>query len=328
MGGGFILDIKRVAILTSGGDAPGMNAAVRAIVRFAISSGIEVLGIKKGFSGLINGDSFEMNLRTVSEIIHRGGTILSTARSPEFKTEEGISKAVNFCSDMKINCVIVIGGDGSFRGANELVKSGITCMCIPGTIDNDVACSEYTIGFDTAMNTAMEMIDKVRDTAQSHDRCNVVEVMGRSCGDIALYTGIAVGATSILIPEVKVDIEKDVVERIRFTQKIGKHHFIVIVSEGLKMANYVTENIQKITGIESRVTILGHVQRGGSPTIRDRVIASQMGCHLVDLLVKGTKNKVIILKNSKISDIDIEEAVKMKRGFDRELYEKALTISI
>ncbi len=324
----LILDIKTIAILTSGGDAPGMNAAIRAIVRSALSNGIRVLWVRRGYNGLINEDVFDMNLRTVSDIIHRGGTILYTARSPEFQTPEGLKKAVKVCRDQKIDCVVVIGGDGSFKGANELAKAGIPCMGIPGTIDNDIACSDYTIGFDTAMNTAMEMVDKIRDTAQSHDRCSVVEVMGRRCGDIALHTGIAVGAAAILIPEVEYNFEKDVIARIKFTQKIGKKHFIVIIAEGLKKVSDVTEGIQNIMGIESRATILGHVQRGGSPSLRDRVVASEMGCHLVNLLIKGIKNRVIIIKRNEINDIDIEEAINMKKEFNKSLYEKALKISI
>ena len=320
--------IKTIAILTSGGDAPGMNAAIRAIVRSALSNGIRTLGVRRGYNGLINADMFEMNLRTVSDIIHRGGTILYTARSPEFQTPEGIEKAVRVCREQGVDCVVVIGGDGSFKGANELAKAGIPCMGIPGTIDNDIACSEYTIGFDTAMNTAMEIVDKIRDTAQSHDRCSVVEVMGRRCGDIALHTGIAVGAAAILIPEVEYNFERDVIERIKFTQKIGKKHFIVIIAEGLKKVSDITEGIQKIMGIESRATILGHVQRGGSPSLRDRVVASEMGCYLVDLLTKGVQNRVIIIKRNEIDDIDIEEAINMKRDFNKSLYEKALKISI
>ena len=319
---------KTIAILTSGGDAPGMNAAIRAITRSAISNGIRVLGIRRGYSGLINDDIFEMNLRTVSDIIHRGGTILYTARSPEFKTKEGVEAAARTCAKRGIDCVIVIGGDGSFRGASDLIDKGINCMGVPGTIDNDIACSDYTVGFDTAMNTAMEMVDKIRDTAQSHDRCSVVEVMGRRCGDIALHTGIAVGATAILVPEVEYNLEKDVIERIKFTQKIGKKHFIIIISEGLKKVAEVTTGIQKIMGIESRATILGHVQRGGSPTLRDRVVASEMGCYLVDLLIKGVNNRVIIVEKNSISDIGIKDAINMKKEFDKELYNRALKISI
>ena len=319
---------KTISVLTSGGDAPGMNAAIRSIVRAGIGQGMRVLGIRRGYNGLINGDVFEMNLRSVSDIIHRGGTILYTARSPEFRTEQGVAKAAEVCKDIGIDGVIVIGGDGSFRGARDLSNAGIPCICIPGTIDNDIACSEYTIGFDTAMNTAMEMIDRIRDTAQSHDRCSVVEVMGRRCGDIALRTGIAVGATAILVPEVKYDFDKDIIERIRFTQKIGKKHFIIIVAEGLVKINEITAEIQKRTGIESRTTILGHVQRGGSPTLRDRVVASEMGCRAVNMLYNGQGNKVIAVKNDRLIDYDISEALNFKKEFDINLYNEALKISI
>lgn len=317
-----------MGILTSGGDAPGMNAAIRAATRAAISKGVRVFGVKRGYSGLIDGDIFEMNLRTVSDIIHRGGTILYTARSPEFKTEAGLLKARESCKKTGIDSLLVIGGDGSFRGAKDLSKFGISCIGIPGTIDNDVACSDYTIGFDTAMNTAMEMVDKIRDTAQSHDRCNVVEVMGRNCGDIALSTGIAVGATAILVPEVRYDLQEDVIRRIKFTQSIGKKHFIIIVAEGLNVVGTLTSKIHEVMGIEARATILGHVQRGGSPTLRDRVTASKMGCYAVELLVKGAKNRIIAEKDSHTVDIDIDEALSQKKRFDIDLYNKALNISI
>ena len=319
---------KVIAILTSGGDAPGMNAAIRSIVRSSIGKGIRVLGVRRGYSGLISGDIFEMNLRSVSDIIHRGGTILYTARSPEFKTKEGLEQAYKVCKSAKIDGLIVIGGNGSFRGAEELSKMGVCCIGIPGTIDNDISCSEYSIGFDTAMNTAMEMVDRIRDTAQSHDRCSVVEVMGRHCGDIALRTGIAVGATAILVPEVKYDFKQDIVERIKFTQGIGKKHFIIIVSEGLNKAGEITEMVQNHTGIETRLTILGHVQRGGSPTLRDRLIASEMGCRAVEILCEGNENRIIAVKNDRIVDFNITEALKTQKSFDINLYYRALKISI
>ena len=319
---------KCIAILTSGGDAPGMNAVIRSVVRAGIAQGMRILGVRRGFNGLINGDMFEMNLRSVSDIIHRGGTILYTARSPEFRTEQGVSKAVEVCKDIGINGVIVVGGDGSFNGAYELSKAGIPCVCIPCTIDNDVSCSEYTIGFDTAMNTAMEMVDRIRDTAQSHERCSVVEVMGRRCGDIAVHTGIAVGATAILIPEVDYDFDVDVIERIKFTQKIGKKHFIIIVAEGLGKINEITSEIEMRTGIESRATILGHVQRGGSPTLRDRVVASMMGCRVIEIFSKSIGNRIVATKNDKIVDYDIEQGLNMKRIFNMGLYNEALKISI
>ena len=234
------MSTKKIAVLTSGGDAPGMNAALRAVVRAGISYGMEVYGVRRGYNGLLNGDMFPMNLRSVSDIIHRGGTFLYTARSPEYNTPAGVKKAADKCREMGIDGVVVIGGDGSFRGARDLTNAGIPCIGIPGTIDNDIACTEYTVGFDTAMNTAMEMVDRLRDTTESHDRCSVVEVMGRRCGDIALQTGIAVGATAILVPEVPYDFERDVIQRMKFTQKTGKKHFIIIVAEGRVSAAWIS----------------------------------------------------------------------------------------
>ncbi len=322
------METKAIAVLTSGGDAPGMNAAVRAVARAGISNGMRVIGVRRGYNGLINGDVFEMNLRSVSDIIHRGGTMLFTARSPEFNTPEGVQKAAETCRQMGIQGVVVVGGDGSFRGARDLTGAGIPCVGIPGTIDNDIACSEYTIGFDTAMNTAMEMVDRIRDTAQSHDRCSVVEVMGRRAGDIALQTGIAVGATAILVPEVPYDLERDVIKRMRFTQMTGKKHFIVIVAEGIGGVDKIAKEIEEKTGIESRATVLGHVQRGGSPTLRDRVVASEMGFRAVQILSRGDGNRVIAMKNGQIVDYDITEALNMKKSFNQELYDIALKISI
>ena len=254
---------KSIAVLTSGGDAPGMNAAVRAVVRAGINKGMRVYGVYRGYNGLLNGDVQEMNLRSVSDIIGFGGTMLYTARSEEFATPAGIKKAADFCRSIDVSGVVVIGGDGSFKGARALTNAGINCIGIPGTIDNDIACSEYTVGFDTAMNTALQMVDRIRDTAQSHDRCSIVEVMGRRCGDIALQTGIATGATAILVPEIPYNIERDVIQRIVNTQKTGKKHFIIVVAEGVgkvaELANYIENRL----GIETRATILGHVQRGG-----------------------------------------------------------------
>ncbi len=319
---------KSIAVLTSGGDAPGMNAAVRAVVRAGLSYGMRVMGIQRGFNGLLNGELVEMNLRTVSDIIHRGGTILYTARSPEFNTPAGVQQAAANCRKIGINGVVVIGGDGSFRGARDLTNAGIPCVGIPGTIDNDIASSDYTIGFDTAVNTAVEMVDRLRDTMESHDRCSVVQVMGRRCGDIALHTGIAVGATSILVPEVPYDFQKDIVDRMNFTQKTGKRHFIIVVAEGVGGVDKLAKDIEEATGIETRATVLGHVQRGGSPTQRDRVIGSRMGAVAAKLLYEGKKNRVIVIRNGKIVDLDITEALSMKRVFDKELYDIALRISI
>ncbi|MBQ8795162.1 MAG: 6-phosphofructokinase [Clostridia bacterium] len=320
--------LNSIAVLTSGGDAPGMNAAVRAVVRSAINKNIQVYGVRRGYNGLLTGEVVQMNLRSVSDIIHRGGTMLCTARSEEYNTPAGVKKAADYCRSLGVNGVVVIGGDGSFRGARDLSGAGIPCVGIPGTIDNDIACSEYTIGFDTAMNTALEMVDKIRDTAQSHDRCSVVEVMGRRCGDIALQTGIACGATAILVPEKPVDIDKMVVEKIINTKATGKRHFIVVVAEGVGHTEEIAKYIEEKTGIESRATILGHVQRGGSPTLRDRVVASAMGHHAVELLSSGVGDRVIALQGGNIVDLDITEALNMKRVFDEELYNIAMDVSI
>ena len=321
-------EVKTIGVLTSGGDAPGMNAAVRAVVRTALSHGMRVIGIERGFNGLLNGETYEMNLRSVSEIIHRGGTILYTARCLEFKTEEGQRKGAEMCQQLGIDALVVIGGDGSFRGAKALANLGIPCIGIPGTIDNDIACSEYTIGYDTAMNTAVEMVDKLRDTTQSHDRCSVVEVMGRNAGYIALNVGIATGAISILIPERPYDLERDILDRMKFTQKTGKKHFIVIVAEGAGHAQDLANEIQARTGIDSRATVLGHVQRGGSPSLRDRVTASRMGYQAVVLLEKGIFNRVVAVSADKIVDYDINVALSMHKSIDTTLLDVAETISI
>ncbi len=321
-------NLNSIAVLTSGGDAPGMNAAVRAVVRSAINKNIQVYGVRRGYNGLLTGEVVQMNLRSVSDIIHRGGTMLCTARSEEYNTPAGVKKAADYCRSLGVKGVVVIGGDGSFKGARDLSGAGIPCVGIPGTIDNDIACTDYTIGFDTAMNTALEMVDKIRDTAQSHDRCSVVEVMGRRCGDIALQTGIACGATSILVPEKPVDLDKMVVEKIINTKATGKRHFIVVVAEGVGGTEDIAKYIEAKTGIESRATILGHVQRGGSPTLRDRVVASAMGHHAVELLSSGIGNRVVALQGGNVVDLDITEALNMKRVFDEELYNIAMDVSI
>ena len=321
-------NVTAIGVLTSGGDAPGMNAAVRAVVRTAIAMGIRCYGIRRGYNGLIEGDIFEMTLRDVSDIIHRGGTILYTARSPKFKTEEGIQQAIANCKKFGISGIVVIGGDGSYRGARDLSLKGIPCVGIPGTIENDIASTEYTIGYDTAMNTAMEMVDRLRDTAQSHDRCTVVEVMGRHAGFLALQCGISVGATAILVPEVPYDLVKDIVSKIRKTQLSGKKHFIVVVAEGVGEVDQIAAKIQEITGIESRATVLGHVQRGGRPTVRDREMASRMGYYAVNLLSQGIGNRVICYREGKIIDADIFEALNMQKPFNIETYNIANTISI
>lgn len=319
---------KTIGVLTSGGDAPGMNAAIRAVVRAGIYKGMRVIGIRRGYNGLINGDMIEMNLRSVSDIIHRGGTVLYTARSPEFKTEEGMQKAVRVCKEMGISGIAIIGGDGSYRGASDLSKRGIPCVGLPGTIDNDISSTEFTIGFDTAVNTVMENVDKLRDTTESHDRCSVVEVMGRRAGYIALHAGIACGATAIILPEVPVDIEKDIIPKIQKIQKTGKKHFIVVVAEGVGKVDEIAKLIEDKTGIESRATILGHVQRGGSPTVRDRVMASEMGYYAVELLEKGIGNRVVGIEENKIVDYDIYEGLKMDKPFPEKLYQISQEINI
>lgn len=325
--------VKTIGILTSGGDAPGMNAAVRAAARTAFKRGITVYGINCGYNGLIEDNLFEMDMRSVSNILQNGGTILSTARSPKFKTEEGVQAAVETCKKYGIEGLVVIGGDGSYRGAKDLSLHGIPCVGIPGTIDNDIASTDETIGFDTAMNTAMIMIDRLRDTSRSHSRCSVVEVMGRRCGDIALRTGIAVGATAILIPEVPFDFNTHVIEKIREGMRFGKNHFIIVVAEGVSNTNGIGDvndiaiRIEEATGVESRATVLGHVQRGGSPTVRDRMLASSMGNYAVDLLTKGIGNRVVSIRNNILVDDDIVEALEMKNTVDKHLYDIAHEIS-
>ncbi len=320
--------MKKIAVLTSGGDAPGMNAAVRAVVRTALHEGIEVYGVVRGYNGLINDELIPMTLRTVSDVIHRGGTVLYTARSPEFRTEEGMQKAVDTCHRHGIEGVVVIGGDGSFRGARDLTNHGIPCIAIPGTIDNDISCCEETIGYDTATNTVVEMVDKLRDTSQSHDRCSVVEVMGRHAGWLSLSAGIAVGATSILVPEVPYDFQKDIVERMQDIAKTGKQHFIIMVAEGIGHVNELAEQIEAATGVETRATVLGHVQRGGTPSARDRILASRMGHYAVQLLEEGKSNRVVAIQRNVLCDYDITEALEMKKPFDMDMYRMANEISI
>ena len=320
--------MKKIAVLTSGGDAPGMNAAVRSVVRSALHEGMEVYGVIRGYNGLIHDNLIKMDLRSVSDIIHRGGTVLYTARSPEFCTEEGMQKAVDTCHRHGIEGVVVIGGDGSFRGARDLTAHGISCIGLPGTIDNDISCCEETIGYDTAINTVVEMVDKLRDTSQSHDRCSVVEVMGRRAGWLALSAGIAAGATSILVPEIEYDFERDIVDRMKKTASTGKHHFIIIAAEGVGHVSELAERIEAATGVEARATVLGHVQRGGSPSGRDRVLASRMGNYAVHLLQQGKENRVVAIQNNHVCDFDITEALAMKKPFDMDLYRMSTEISI
>ncbi len=320
--------MKTIGVLTSGGDAPGMNAAIRAVVRTACENGIKVYGINRGYQGLIEGDLCELNIRSVSDIIHRGGTMLYSARCKAFREEEGMQQAIETCKKFGIEGIVVIGGDGSFRGARDLSLRGIPCIGVPGTIDNDIVSSDYTIGYDTCLNTVMQMVDRVRDTVESHSRCIVVEVMGNRCGDLTLNAGIAVGATAIVIPEIQSDIENHVIERIRRTQKTDKKHFIVMVAEGIGGVESLARKIEQECGVESRAVILGHVQRGGSPTVRDRVAASQMGYKAVQLLMQGIGNRVVVQKDDHIIDYDIYEALNMERTVNSELYKIAHEISI
>jgi len=288
---------------------------------------MNVKGIMRGYNGLIDGDIVDLDVRSVSDTIQRGGTMLYTARSPRFKDEEGIMEGVKNCKKHGIEGVVVIGGDGSFRGARDLSLHGIPCVGVPGTIDNDITCTDYTLGFDTAMNTAMEMVDKIRDTAQSHDRCSVVEVMGRRAGHVALQCGIAVGATAIIVPEVETKLD-DIISKIRKTQKTGKKHFIIVVAEGVGGVDEMAKAIEDATGIETRATTLGHVQRGGNPTVLDRVRATQLGYAAVQLLNKGIGNRVVAIKENKVVDYDIYEALQMEKGLDMEMYKIANDTSI
>lgn len=306
-------EIQTIGVLTSGGDAPGMNAAIRAVVRQAISKGKKVKGIRRGYTGLLAEDIVDMEAKDVSDIIQRGGTILQTARCPEFRTEEGQKLGAEMCRKHGIEGIIVIGGDGSFRGAQKLAAQGINTIGIPGTIDLDISCTDYTIGFDTAVNTAMEAIDKIRDTASSHERCSIIEVMGRDAGYIALWCGLANGAEQVLIPE-KYDFdEQKIVNNIIANRKRGKRHYIIINAEGIGHSTSLARRIEAATGMETRATILGHMQRGGSPTCKDRVYASTMGAYAVDLLCEGKSNRIVAYKDGKFVDYDVDEALAMEK---------------
>ncbi|MBE6042993.1 6-phosphofructokinase [Clostridium thermopalmarium] len=311
--------MRTIAVLTSGGDAPGMNAAIRSVVRTGLDKGLKVMGIQRGYSGLINGEIFEMGRHSVSDIIHRGGTILRTARSEEFKTEQGRAKAANILKAFGIDGLVVIGGDGSFQGARLLSKLGISTIGIPGTIDNDLAYTDYTIGFDTAMNTVLDAINKLRDTSSSHERVSIVEVMGRNCGDLALYSGVAGGAESVIVPEKGFD-EDELCKIILEGKLRGKMHNLVILAEGVGGAEKLAKKVEEVTGIETRATILGHIQRGGSPSAFDRILASRLGAKAVELLLEGKSSRVVGIRGNKIVDDDIEEALAMERKFDDELY--------
>ena len=313
--------VKRIGVLTSGGDAPGMNAAVRAVVRAATFRGIECVGIRRGYNGLINGDFIRLNADSVSHIINRGGTMLYTARSEEFRTPEGRQKAAATCKLLGLDGIVGIGGDGTFRGLVELSKLGVSVSGIPATIDNDIVCTDYTIGYDTAANTAVEAIDRLRDTMQSHERCSVVEVMGHNAGHLALYVGLATGATAVLVPEKGVDFERDVIDRIRQARLAGNTHFMIIVAEGAGSAIEIGKGIHEVLGLDPRVTILGHIQRGGTPSARDRVMATRMGYHAVQALAAGKTNRVICSQAGMMVDIDILEGLSMKKGLNEQQYE-------
>jgi len=320
--------MKTIGVLTSGGDAPGMNVAVRSVVRAGIAAGMRVLGVRRGYNGLVNGDIYEMTLRSVSDIIHRGGTILYTARCKKFKEEETMQKAIAICKEFGMDGLITIGGDGTFRGAYDLSVRGFPCVGVPATIDNDISCSDYTIGYDTAVNTIIQMVDKIRDTSQSHERCTVVEVMGRHAGWLALDAGLAVGATSIIVPEVQYNFERDILGRIHKSLQTGKKHFIIILAEGVGGLDELVERINNEAGIEARSAVLVYVQRGGSPTGRDRINASILGYKAVELLNQGIGNRVVAMQKDIVVDYDIQEALAMKKPFDVERYNIAQEINI
>ena len=320
-------EIKTIGVLTSGGDAPGMNAAIRAVVREGLSRGKKVKGIHRGYSGLLQGDIEDMSARSVSDTIQKGGTILQTARCLEFQTPEGQQLGADMCSKFGIDAVVVIGGDGSFRGAQKLAAHGINTVGVPGTIDLDIACTDYTIGFDTAVNTAMEAIDKIRDTSTSHERCSIIEVMGRGAGFISLWCGIANGAEDILLPEKYDYDEQKLVNHIIENRKKGKQHHIIINAEGIGHSTSMAKRIEAATGVETRATILGHMQRGGSPTCKDRVYASTMGCLAVDLLCQGKSNRIVAYKGGQFTDFDIDEALTMEKHIDEYDYQISLNLA-
>ncbi|MBS5933919.1 MAG: 6-phosphofructokinase [Clostridiales bacterium] len=320
-------EINTIGILTSGGDAPGMNAAIRAVVRTALAAGKKVKGIRRGYSGLLEEDIIDMDAKSVADIISRGGTVLYTARCAEFRTEEGQRKGAEICRKHGIDGVVVIGGDGSFQGAKKLANLGINTIALPGTIDLDIACTDYTIGFDTAVNTAMEAIDKVRDTSTSHERCSIIEVMGRNAGYIALWCGIANGAEDILITERYDHNENRIINNIIEKRKVGKKHHIIINAEGIGDSYAMAKRIEAATGMETRATIIGHIQRGGSPTCKDRVYASAMGAKAVDLLSAGATNRVVGYRSGEFVDYDIDEALNMTKDIDQYLFDISKKLS-
>lgn len=321
--------IHRIGILTSGGDAPGMNAVIRAVTRMSIANGIEVLGILHGYAGLISSDFKVLSARDVDGLLSKGGTMLYTARCEEMFQPEYRQRAADNCRFLGIDGLICCGGDGTFRGAQELTRLGVPCVCVTGTIDNDISCTDYTIGFDTACNTAIGAIDKLRDTMQSHARCSVVEVMGRRAGHLALAVGASVGAAAILVPEEPGDFEKNVIEKVRMGRINGRNHHIIIVAEGYPMScQDVADKIIEETGVDTRITILGHVQRGGAPSSQDRVMATKMGCAAVEALMEGKTGRIIVQRDNKVIDIDIEEGLKCHKTLDMALLEKCRKMSI
>ncbi len=320
-------EVKTIGVLTSGGDAPGMNAAIRAVVRAGIASGLRVKGIRRGYAGLLEEDIIDMNKMSVTDIVQRGGTILFTSRCAEMRTPEGQKKAADICRERGIDGIVVIGGDGSFRGAQKLSENGISTIGVPGTIDLDIACTEYTIGFDTACNTAMEAIDKVRDTSASHERCSIIEVMGRTAGHIALWCGISNGSEYVLIPERYDNDEKKIIDKIISKRRIGKKHHIIVNAEGIGDSYGLAERIEEGTGIETRATVIGHIQRGGNPTCRDRVYASAMGALAVDLLIAGKTNRVVAYKDGQFCDFDIDDALNMTKDIDEHLFSMTRRLS-
>ena len=311
------MSVKRIGVLTSGGDAPGMNACVRAVVRTALYHGVECYGLRRGYNGLISGDILRLDEKNIAHIINRGGTILYTARSKEFMTEEGQQKAASTCKFLGLDGIIAIGGDGTFRGAAALSKHGMNVICIPATIDNDINCTNYSLGFDTAANTAIECIDKLRDTMQSHERCSVVEVMGRNAGFLAMYVGLAVGATAILVPEKEIDFEKDVIEKIRQARFNGFTHYMIVVAEGAGSASQIAKQIKDAIDLDPRVTVLGHIQRGGCPTGRDRVNATKMGYVAVELLLEGKTNRIVCTHDGNFTHVDIQEGLAMQKNIQQ-----------
>lgn len=311
--------LKRIGVLTSGGDAPGMNAAIRAVVRQGLKYGLEVYGIRSGFAGLVQGDIFKLTSYDVSEKLNRGGTFLGSARLPEFKEKSVRQKAVEQLKKFGIEALVVIGGDGSFIGAKRLTEMGVNCIGVPGTIDNDIASTDFTIGFATALNTVVDAIDKLRDTTSSHYRCSVVEIMGRHCGDLTIFSGLATGVEDLIVPEKAFDLD-EVVNRILAGKKQGKRHFIIALAERITDAHQLAKDIERLTGVETRATIIGHIQRGGTPTPFDRILATRLGAYAVELLVQGLGGRCVGIRNGKLVHYDIDEALKMERVFREDLY--------